>query len=326
MPILDNPEDFVSGENITASKLNNLVDGAQFVSGSGQTTDDSTLEVHTSGYLKVKDGGINTTQLANDAVTNAKIANNAVTNAKIANDAVTYAKMQNVSATDRVLGRDSAGAGDVEEITPSALRTMINVEDGANNYSHPTGDGNLHVPATGTTNERKILTAGSTAGSFSWAHNNQNYETTTYTNTLQIVPGGKSGVGVFWPSVQSSSVTAMRSGRNAWIVGSYSLNTNYPNVTNNHAIFLINLPNAWKALSSGGGEFSTGWHRSYASTSSTTNSNAGGAGHFGHAGIQLIPGSTNYGIELSILDWSGFYLTQGSFYVSFLLDDTSMNS
>ena len=50
---------------------------------------------------------------------------------EIADDAITYAKMQNVSATDRVLGRDSSGAGVVEEITPANLRTMINVEDGA---------------------------------------------------------------------------------------------------------------------------------------------------------------------------------------------------
>ena len=49
----------------------------------------------------------------------------------IADDAVTYAKMQNVSATNRILGRDSAGAGVIEEITPANLRTMINVEDGA---------------------------------------------------------------------------------------------------------------------------------------------------------------------------------------------------
>ena len=38
-----------------------------------------------------------------------------------------------------------------------------------NLYSHPTGDGNLHVPATGTTNNAKVLTAGATAGSLSWA-------------------------------------------------------------------------------------------------------------------------------------------------------------
>ena len=47
-------------------------------------------------------------------------------------DAVSYSKIQNVSATDRILGRDTAGAGVIEEITPANLRTMINVTDGAN--------------------------------------------------------------------------------------------------------------------------------------------------------------------------------------------------
>lgn len=36
-------------------------------------------------------------------------------------------------------------------------------------YSHPTGDGNLHVPATETTNNGKVLKAGETAGSAAWA-------------------------------------------------------------------------------------------------------------------------------------------------------------
>ncbi len=44
----------------------------------------------------------------------------------IDNDVVTYAKMQNVSATDKVLGRSTAGAGDVEEITcTSFARTIL---------------------------------------------------------------------------------------------------------------------------------------------------------------------------------------------------------
>ena len=38
-------------------------------------------------------------------------------------------------------------------------------------YAHPTGDGNLHVPANGTTNNGKILTANGTAGSYSWLTN-----------------------------------------------------------------------------------------------------------------------------------------------------------
>lgn len=43
----------------------------------------------------------------------------------IANDAVTYAKMQNVSATDKVLGRSTAGSGDVEEITCTSFARSI---------------------------------------------------------------------------------------------------------------------------------------------------------------------------------------------------------
>jgi hypothetical protein len=43
------------------------------------------------------------------------------------------------------------------------------VESGANAYAHPTGDGNLHVPATSTTNNGKVLKAGATAGSAAWS-------------------------------------------------------------------------------------------------------------------------------------------------------------
>ena len=57
---------------------------------------------------------------------------NSVSTAKIQNDAVTYAKLQNVSATDRLLGRSSAGAGDVEEITCTAFgRSLIDDADAA---------------------------------------------------------------------------------------------------------------------------------------------------------------------------------------------------
>jgi hypothetical protein len=46
--------------------------------------------------------------------------------ATIANDAVTYAKMQDVSATDKLLGRSTAGAGNVEEIACTAFgRSLI---------------------------------------------------------------------------------------------------------------------------------------------------------------------------------------------------------
>ena len=88
MAILDNPEDFVSGENVTAAKLNNLVDGAIFLGGAGQATDGSTLEVNDGaggdGSLRVKDAGITTAKLADGAVSEQKIADGAVTASKIA--------------------------------------------------------------------------------------------------------------------------------------------------------------------------------------------------------------------------------------------------
>lgn len=48
----------------------------------------------------------------------------------IDNGAVTYAKMQDVSATDRLLGRSTAGSGDVEEITCTAAgRALLDDAD-----------------------------------------------------------------------------------------------------------------------------------------------------------------------------------------------------
>lgn len=53
--------------------------------------------------------------------------------ATIANDAVTYAKMQNVSATDKLLGRSTSGAGNVEEITCTPIgRTFLAAADAPN--------------------------------------------------------------------------------------------------------------------------------------------------------------------------------------------------
>lgn len=52
--------------------------------------------------------------------------------AQIADDAVTYAKMQNVSATDKLLGRSSSGAGNVEEIACTAAgRALLDDVDAA---------------------------------------------------------------------------------------------------------------------------------------------------------------------------------------------------
>ena len=69
--------------------------------------------------------------IADDSINSEHYVDGSIDTAHIADDQVTYAKIQNVSATNVVLGRDSAGAGVIEEISASALRTILNVADGA---------------------------------------------------------------------------------------------------------------------------------------------------------------------------------------------------
>lgn len=86
----------------------------------------------------------------------------------IDNDSVTYAKIQNVSTTDRVLGRSTAGSGDIEEIVctaagrallddanAAAQRTTLELKTGATtnittSTSDPTGgaDGDIWIKYT----------------------------------------------------------------------------------------------------------------------------------------------------------------------------------
>jgi hypothetical protein len=69
----------------------------------------------------------------------------------IDNDAVTYAKIQDVSATDRILGRSTAGAGVIEEITcTSAGRNLLDDAD-ASAQRTTLGLGNSATLNTGTT-------------------------------------------------------------------------------------------------------------------------------------------------------------------------------
>ena len=54
----------------------------------------------------------------------------AVATANISNDAVTFDKLQNID-TDKILGRNSNGSGSVEELSPSDIRSMIQVDQHA---------------------------------------------------------------------------------------------------------------------------------------------------------------------------------------------------
>ena len=79
---------------------------------------------------KIQDLAVTENKIGTSAVTENKIGTSAVTENKIGTSAVTYAKIQNVSATDKLLGRFTAGAGNVEEITCTAAgRALLDDAD-----------------------------------------------------------------------------------------------------------------------------------------------------------------------------------------------------
>jgi hypothetical protein len=78
-----------------------------------------------------------------------------------------------VSALDASTFRTAIGAGTssttgtVTSVATSGVITGGTIT-GSGTIGHSTADGDLHVPATSTTNNGKVLTAGATAGSISW--------------------------------------------------------------------------------------------------------------------------------------------------------------
>lgn len=144
---------------------------------------------------KIANGVITSAKFVAGAVDNAAIADNAVNTAEIADDAVTYGKIQNVSATDVLLGRSSAGAGDIEEIAcTSAGRALL---DDANAAAQRTTLG--------------LGTLATQSGTFSGTHSGTTSGTNTGDQTITLtgdVTG--SGTGTFAATIADDAVTTAK--------------------------------------------------------------------------------------------------------------------
>jgi len=82
-------------------------------------------------HAYIGDDAIDGDNIADNAVNSEHYVDGSIDTAHIDDDQVTYAKVQNVSATSRVLGRITSGAGVIEELTGANIRTIANVADGA---------------------------------------------------------------------------------------------------------------------------------------------------------------------------------------------------
>lgn len=183
----------IADTSITYAKLNvadNVFPGAKLVDTSVTAAKLATDSVSTAKVIdlavttgKLAAGAVTTAKLAASAVTATEIAADAVTTAKVIDDAITYAKIQNVTATDKLLGRATASAGDVEEITCTAagrallddadaaaqrttlgLGTIATQNTGAIAVTGGTLSGLTSIAATTATLTNATITAGSVTG------------------------------------------------------------------------------------------------------------------------------------------------------------------
>jgi hypothetical protein len=138
--------------------------------------------------------------LVDDSVTTAKLANGAVTTAKasdlgtaaFADNAVTYAKLQNTSGTNVLLGRSTAGAGDVEEVTCTAAGRALLDDADATAQRATLGLGTLATQS------------GTFSGTFSGTASGTNTGDQTITLTGDVTG---SGTGSFAATIASAAVT-----------------------------------------------------------------------------------------------------------------------
>ena len=115
MAIINKGTAFSNGEQLSASKLNDLIDGATFGTDS---VDNSTTLVNANGAITVRDSGI----------TAAKLTANSVTTAKIADANVTKAKIENVDDY-KVLGNVSGAAAAPQEVAILDEDDMVSNSD-----------------------------------------------------------------------------------------------------------------------------------------------------------------------------------------------------
>ena len=153
----------IEDDAVTFAKMQDLSAAFKLIgtgSASGQVSEVSIATGH------ISDNAVTNAKINDNAVTSAKIANGTIVSGDLASGAVTLDKITDI-AQDRILARIASGSGDVQAITPTQLRTLINVANNAD--------------VTGTANVKAAL--GGDLGNFTLGESN---DSTTVAGNLTV--------------------------------------------------------------------------------------------------------------------------------------------
>ena len=146
MPIINKGTAFSNGEQLTADKINNLLDLATF---NESATDSASTTVNSASQIVVADSGVTTAKLATDAVETAKIKDANVTKAKI-EDVADYKVLGNVSGATAAPAEVSIlDEDDMTSDSATALATQQSIKayvDGGFTPSAYAGEESVTLP------------------------------------------------------------------------------------------------------------------------------------------------------------------------------------
>jgi len=149
MPIINKGTAFSNGEQLTADKINNLLDLATF---NQSATDSASTTVNSASQIVVADSGITTAKLATNAVETAKIKDANVTKAKI-EDVADYKVLGNVSgaaaapAEVAILDEDDmVSNSDTALATQQSIKTYVDATAGGFTPSTYAGEESVTLP------------------------------------------------------------------------------------------------------------------------------------------------------------------------------------
>jgi len=149
MPIINKGTAFSNGEQLTADKINNLLDLARF---NQSAADSASTTVNSASQIVVADSGVTAAKLATDAVETAKIKDANVTKAKI-EDVADYKVLGNVSgaaaapAEVAILDEDDMVSNSATALaTQQSIKTYVDATAGGFTPSTYAGEESVTLP------------------------------------------------------------------------------------------------------------------------------------------------------------------------------------